>query len=217
MSNFRDDFVDRMKKARKEAGLTQKDLAEKSNIPHSTLAAYENSNRTTMPDAESLTKIAKALGKSVDWLCNGDKSDNTGTAICETTSAQWVRRLIDMIDAPPTYPATKNKKTAVYANAIKFIAGIDREHLEYLIRGNATNGVGELPVAAMYFYGDQMLAFFKEINSVEALKTKLPTETYSDVLAILIKKAAHHFDPDLDHKENDPLAPIEDEYLPFEN
>lgn len=55
----------RIKEARKKAGLTQKELATKLGIAYQTLAQWENDLRNPKPG--TLEKIANALG--INWLC----------------------------------------------------------------------------------------------------------------------------------------------------
>lgn len=50
---------DRIKTARKEKGLSHKQLAEKLNIAQSTISMYENGHRE--PDYKTLRKIAESL------------------------------------------------------------------------------------------------------------------------------------------------------------
>lgn len=57
---------DQIKKARKNAGLTQKQLSEKTGIPAITIQQYERGVRA--PKVDSLQKISIALGVSLDDL-----------------------------------------------------------------------------------------------------------------------------------------------------
>lgn len=188
MNSFKDCFVDRMKKARKVAGLTQKELAEKSNIPHSTLAAYENTNRTAMPDAESLTKIAQTLGVSIDWLCGNDSEKNNQR---EITSAQWLRRFVEMLDNPPTYPARgtrEGNEITLHINAIQ----LEAFEGEYRLT----------------FVGPEMADFFRALKGLEMAKPAIQDQ-YLMFRDVIIDKAAHCFDPDhentkISKKQNKP-------------
>lgn len=56
-----------LKKIRKEKGITQKKLAELSNVRQSTISTIE---RGQMPKTGTLEKIAKALGVKVSELWN---------------------------------------------------------------------------------------------------------------------------------------------------
>lgn len=59
---------ERIKSARKRAGLTQSELAEKLNIPYQSIGQWERNVRN--PKAETLIKIANALGCEV-WELSG--------------------------------------------------------------------------------------------------------------------------------------------------
>ena len=59
-------FGENLKKARKNKGFTQKDLAEIVGVKRSTIAGYESKNQE--PSYEVLKKIAKALDCSIDTL-----------------------------------------------------------------------------------------------------------------------------------------------------
>lgn len=56
----------RIKKIRKEKGYTQKNFAKEIGVTYSTYSNYENNNR--VPNAETLHKIADALGVTVGEL-----------------------------------------------------------------------------------------------------------------------------------------------------
>lgn len=49
-------------KAREDAGLTQRELAKRVDVPQSTIARIERGNNTSV---DTLSKIANALGKKV--------------------------------------------------------------------------------------------------------------------------------------------------------
>ena len=55
-------------KAREDAGLTQRELAKRVDVPQSTIARIERGNNTSV---DTLSKIANALGKKLCLLiCN---------------------------------------------------------------------------------------------------------------------------------------------------
>lgn len=56
----------RIKKLRKEKGLTQKEMADLCEIPYSTYSNYENDNRE--PGIEQLEKISSVLNITLDDL-----------------------------------------------------------------------------------------------------------------------------------------------------
>ena len=59
----------RIKAARKNAGLTQKELGQRLGVAYQTLAQWENDLRN--PKYETLQRIAAALNVDVSWLMNG--------------------------------------------------------------------------------------------------------------------------------------------------
>lgn len=70
-----------IKKHRKSLNISQKQLAEKLNMPISTLANYENNHRE--PNIETLNKIATALGVTINDLVNveAEKSNENSISI----------------------------------------------------------------------------------------------------------------------------------------
>ena len=54
---------------RKNAGITQEELAEKLNIDRSAVAKWETGQ--ALPKAERLSQIAKTLNCTIDELLNG--------------------------------------------------------------------------------------------------------------------------------------------------
>lgn len=59
-------FPIKLKKARKDTGFTQKEVALELKIDRSQIASYETGR--TQPDIETLGKLADFYGVSVDWL-----------------------------------------------------------------------------------------------------------------------------------------------------
>ncbi len=57
----------KIKKLRQNPGLSQDDFARKADVPHTTLTKIE-SNVITKPSIQTVTKIAKGLGISIDNL-----------------------------------------------------------------------------------------------------------------------------------------------------
>lgn len=64
---------ERIKAARKAAGLTQAELAKKLGIPYQSIGQWENNIRN--PKYETIQKISKALDVDSLWLMGPDNSD----------------------------------------------------------------------------------------------------------------------------------------------
>lgn len=64
-------FAKRLKKARSDKGIMQKELAKSVGLSAATISLYENSERTDgkMPTLDKVYAISEVLGVSVDWLC----------------------------------------------------------------------------------------------------------------------------------------------------
>ena len=58
---------DKIKKIRNKQGITQDELARKSEIPYTTLTKIE-SNVITKPTIQTVAKIARGLGITIDEL-----------------------------------------------------------------------------------------------------------------------------------------------------
>lgn len=59
----------RIRALRKEAGVNQKDFAERLQVSHTTLSSYETGD--AYPSVEVLSRLTKATGKSLDWIVFG--------------------------------------------------------------------------------------------------------------------------------------------------
>lgn len=65
-------FKDRLKMLRREAKMTQIDLAEKADIPIDTIRGYEQKTKDRLPGMANLMKMATALGVPVARLTGDD-------------------------------------------------------------------------------------------------------------------------------------------------
>lgn len=67
-------FAKRMKTARLQRDIKQKDLAERIGVRSATVSAYENENESkrAIPSLENAFAIAKELNVSLDYLCGLD-------------------------------------------------------------------------------------------------------------------------------------------------
>ncbi len=65
-------FAERLKKARKNAGLTQEKLAKYIGVERSSVGKYESTS--TIPSSDVLAKISQVLKVSTDWLLTGSET-----------------------------------------------------------------------------------------------------------------------------------------------
>lgn len=66
------DFGDRLRNLRKEAGLTQQELAEKANVSKSVISFYEHKDRA--PSPEVLKRFAEIFSVSTDFLLDVERN-----------------------------------------------------------------------------------------------------------------------------------------------
>lgn len=125
-------FGEKLKQARKEAGLSQEQFAEKMNVSRSAVAKWETDKG--MPDVNNLKVIAQLLGVSVDYLLDEDekicfneikepidlekyektgKCRNKNDAVCIAKHS----------DASAIYALLRTKKLSMAEHVIDFIAG----------------------------------------------------------------------------------------------
>jgi len=64
---------------RKQAGLTQVELADKIGVSKSQFIRYESKN--VQPPANIINKLADALATSVDFLISGDKNEKAKASL----------------------------------------------------------------------------------------------------------------------------------------
>lgn len=69
------EFSERLKDLRKQAGLTQVDIAGKLGISQQAFASWERGAKK--PTQENLVKIAQILNVSVDYLVGNSDEENT--------------------------------------------------------------------------------------------------------------------------------------------
>jgi transcriptional regulator with XRE-family HTH domain len=67
------DFANRLKELRKRKGISQGYLAELIEVHFTQVSRYERGE--TKPNIAAMTKLAKALGTTVDYLMNGTAED----------------------------------------------------------------------------------------------------------------------------------------------
>ena len=87
--------------ARKENGITQRELADRAQMSPTQLSDYENDKKE--PGLYSLARIARALNKSIDELFYGDKSisfitsaTDKGSTIVNCLVELWDNKVLDI-------------------------------------------------------------------------------------------------------------------------
>ncbi len=96
---------DRIKTARKQAGLTQGELAKKLGIAYPTLNKYERGHR--VPDSSILSHISGILKCNPGWLLTGDGNDT------EAQTVQTTRTLV-LKKVPDEFPEQVSEESCEY-------------------------------------------------------------------------------------------------------
>ena len=96
-------FADRLKDLRKQKGISQGDLAELIEVHFTQVSRYERGE--TKPNAEAMTKLAKALNTTVDFLMNGTADDVVKDAGLEKELISRFKEVQDL--------ETEDKKTVL--------------------------------------------------------------------------------------------------------
>ena len=95
-----DKFHVNLREARKNSGMTQKEVAQKVGVARSTYALYETGERS--PDVEVVKKLAEVLGVSGDYLIGNIKTKRRTryTVLFEKMEQKYgIERLTAYMDA----------------------------------------------------------------------------------------------------------------------
>lgn len=93
-------FSKRLKEARTDKNMTQKELSEKSGVSTVMISAYERSNTNSgkNPALNNIYAIAMALGVSIDWLCGLTENTNVDSSdIKEITPKEFLHSMYYLV------------------------------------------------------------------------------------------------------------------------
>lgn len=74
---------ERIRRARRRAGLSQARLAELINVRRSAVSNWESTSNEVVPSMQSLLAVAVACGVSLEWLGTGRSSVSVDTHVLE--------------------------------------------------------------------------------------------------------------------------------------
>ena len=81
----------RIQELRKQAGLSQTDLAVKINLSKSQMIRYEN--KGVQPPADILNKLADVLNTTIDYLINGNSNEKAQATLKNTELLQRFKEI----------------------------------------------------------------------------------------------------------------------------
>jgi len=85
-------FSENLTRARKEAGLSQRELAERLDVSPQSVSAYENKGK--LPTIDKLAAMAEILGVSMDALCGTQKEPQKKAGM--TTDREAIEGLYEL-------------------------------------------------------------------------------------------------------------------------
>ncbi|WP_273451286.1 helix-turn-helix domain-containing protein [Streptococcus ferus] len=103
-------FPERLKSLRLEAGLTQKELAEKTQMSQPQYARTENGGRK--PSSETLEKFATFFNVSTDYLLGNTNIKNPNIEIDKEELKESLRHSLGYTGQPPTEEEVENMANA---------------------------------------------------------------------------------------------------------
>ena len=86
----------RIKKLRKDAGMSQSDLANKVGLSYAQIGRYEL--KGAQPSAEAIKKIAEVFGISPDYLINGSTDDKANSSLSDIELIQQFKAVEQLAD-----------------------------------------------------------------------------------------------------------------------
>lgn len=162
-------FAERVKEARKQAGMSQAELAQKLGVGQNTVSNYENATgvKGSAPKLETAAKMAEVLGVSLDWLVGCDTKQRKDTAINDYA---FLSKLIDLVQSE-TFSFSGNE------DCIRIVPCNIHPKRFYDFSVEVENFLKAVELLKDTELSDEM----REV-AISGLKTRL-LEKYSDVLA----------------------------------
>jgi transcriptional regulator with XRE-family HTH domain len=171
-------FGQRLRQIRSNAGITQKELAEKLNVTFQTISKWEND--VTEPDISTIKEIAKTLGCSIEILFNdsekeGDKKEETEKKQDEIEDSQE-EKTEEPVEVVPT-------KVAVCDDCGKDIFDLKEVHHIQKKSAGGINEVVDICEECFTKREEEKKKKLEEINSfnkqVEAAKEKEKSKLFN--------------------------------------
>lgn len=205
-------FAKRLKEARIKAGMTQADIAAKTNMTAASISAYENADGTKgkNPSLENAKAIAESLGVSLDWLSGANNpvpseyDSFASGCVCAYTLIKLLTMCADSGLCTITESHIEDEGYNPYLEKIVPITLVG-SNIEFF---NGFSGDGKI------------IEILNGIGKLVELKNNklLPEKTYKLSIDAIIEKSRHIFIDFNNHdisaeKQTDTI--IDDDGLPF--
>lgn len=111
---MKESLGNRIQQLRKQAGLTQVELAEKIGVSKSQFIRYEG--KDVQPPADTINKLADTLGTSMDFLISGDKTEKAKVSL---KNSELFQRFKDIDTLPEPEQSVLIKVISAYIRDFK--------------------------------------------------------------------------------------------------
>lgn len=198
-------FAERVKEARKKAGLSQAELAEKLGVGQNTVSNYENATgeKGSAPKLETAARIADVLNVSLDWLVGRDNAESKA----DITGKEFLNHLIALLKNPRYDSFLNEDDEASYTRAIKLAGRFDE------------NGAPGFTVSVN---GQTAGELNKKLENLLTIRERLkdgevPNETVEEVISNMQAKIVDGYGMifDIPVGTNDVISKVADENHPF--
>ncbi len=116
--NMKQQLQDRLLEARKKKGISQQELAKLAKVHFTNVGKYERGE--SVPAADILNRIAKALEVITDYLLNGTLQDKSADAISDEELLLQFRKVEQL-------PANKKKLVKEFLDAFIFKSDLQKQ------------------------------------------------------------------------------------------
>lgn len=198
-------FAERVKEARKKAGLSQAELAEKLGVGQNTVSNYENATgeKGSAPKLETAAKIADILNVSLDWLVGRDDAKGRDNI----TGKDFLNHLIALLKNPKYDGFLGADDYAHYAKAISIVKASDE------------NGAPGFTISVNGQTAGELNAKLENLLTIrERLKDgDIPNETIEEVISNMQAKIVDNYGKIFDVSDcaNNVISKAVDASYPF--
>lgn len=181
-------FADRVKEARKNAGLSQAELAAKLGVGQNTVSNYENTtgSKGNAPKLETAAKIAEVLNVSLDWLVGINFKKTSPDTISGCLFLNHLTRILEN----PEYVATQYEADdgSIRDGVVQSV------NLGYTYDSTTSKGCG----FTLDVNGTKALELYDRLENLLTIRQKLkdgdvPSETIDDVIRSMREKIVNEY------------------------
>lgn len=201
-------FADRVKEARKNAGLSQAELATKLGVGQNTVSNYENTtgSKGSAPKLETAAKIAEVLNVSLDWLVGMNSEKPKDNSI---SGRDFLNHLTKILENPQWVTTQYMANDGSIREGTAQLMSLGRAY-------DSDNSQGCYFV--LYINGTKAYELHDKLENLLTIQQKLedgdvPTETISEVLCSMREKIVDAYGPEFE--ENAAIVVDSSDDLPF--